>query len=53
MYLKNFLHNDIKVSNILLKLKEGNWKPKFTGMGKVTSKSEPEFHPLNASQTEK
>ena len=29
MHLKNFLYNDIKANNVLLKLKEGNWMPKL------------------------
>ena len=39
MHLKNFSHIDIKVNNILLKLKEGNWIP--------------EAYRSSASQTEK
>ena len=53
MLRKKFLHNDIKAKNVLLKLKEGNWIPKLTGIGKVTLKLEPEVYCLSASQTEK
>ena len=53
MHLKNFSHIDIKANNILLKLKEGNWIPNLTDMGKLTLKSEPEVYRSSASQTEK
>ena len=52
MHLKNFSHIDIKANNILLKLKEGNWIPNLTDMGKLTLKSESEVY-SSASQTEK
>ena len=35
MHLKNFLYNDIKANNVLLKLKEGNWMPKLADKDKV------------------
>ena len=52
-YLNNFLCNDIKANNVLLKLKEGNWIPTLTDTGKVTLNSEPEVYDLSVSQTEK
>ena len=53
LHLSNILYNDIKANNVLFKLKEGNWIPKLTDIGKVTLKSEPEVYGLSASQTEK
>ena len=53
MYRKNFLHSDIKASNVLSKLKEGCLIPKSTDVGKVTLKSEPKVCRLSASQNEK
>ena len=47
------MHNGIKVHNVLLKLKEGNWIPKLMDVGKVTLKSESEVYRLSVSQTEK
>ena len=52
MHLSNILYNDIKANNVLFKLKEGNWIPKLTDIGKVTLKSEPEVYGLSASQTD-
>ena len=48
MHLKNFLDDDIKPNNVLLKLKEGNWLPKLIDMDK-----ELEVYRLSALQTEK
>lgn len=48
MHLKNFLDDDIKPNNVLLKLKEGNWLPILMDMDK-----ELEVYRLSALQTEK
>ena len=43
----HLLHNDLKSNNILLKLRNNVWIPKFADIGKVTLKSNPETYKLS------
>ena len=42
MHFKNLLHNHLKSNNVLLKLRNNVWKPKFDDMVKFSLKSNQE-----------
>ena len=53
MHFKNLLHNHLKSNNVLLKLRNNVWKPKFDDMVKFSLKSNQETQKLSNQQKDR